>query len=94
MRTLAFACRKSPVAPAFSDKTRFPCAFDAAGETCTETLLRKASESTAHVAGFGIQLGGLRPADDASEEVIRGRLDVYRQQTAVVSDYYAAQGKF
>ncbi len=28
------------------------------------------------------------------EEVIRGRLDVYRQQTAVVSDYYAAQGKY
>lgn len=33
-------------------------------------------------------------ADDASEEVIRGRLDVYRKQTAVVSDYYAAQGKY
>ena len=33
-------------------------------------------------------------ADDASEEVIRGRLDVYRQLTAVVSDYYAAQGKY
>ena len=33
-------------------------------------------------------------ADDASEEVIRGRLDVYRQQTAVVSDYYAARGKY
>lgn len=33
-------------------------------------------------------------ADDASEEVIRGRLDVYREQTAVVSDYYAAQGKY
>ena len=33
-------------------------------------------------------------ADDASEKVIRGRLDVYRQQTAVVSDYYAAQGKY
>ena len=33
-------------------------------------------------------------ADDASEEVIRGRLEVYRQQTAVVSDYYAAQGKY
>ncbi len=33
-------------------------------------------------------------ADDASEEVIRGRLDVYRMQTAVVSDYYAAQGKY
>ncbi|MEG1589234.1 MAG: adenylate kinase [Mucinivorans sp.] len=32
--------------------------------------------------------------DDASEEVIRGRLDVYRQQTAIVSDYYAAQGKY
>ena len=33
-------------------------------------------------------------ADDASEEVIRGRLDVYRAQTAIVSDYYAAQGKY
>lgn len=33
-------------------------------------------------------------ADDASEEVIRSRLDVYREQTAVVSDYYAAQGKY
>lgn len=33
-------------------------------------------------------------ADDASEEVIRGRLDVYRMQTAVVADYYAAQGKY
>lgn len=33
-------------------------------------------------------------ADDASEEVIRGRLDVYREQTAVVADYYAAQGKY
>lgn len=33
-------------------------------------------------------------ADDASEEVIRGRLDVYREQTAVVADYYSAQGKY
>ncbi|WP_418991549.1 adenylate kinase [Alistipes sp.] len=33
-------------------------------------------------------------ADDASEEVIRGRLEVYRRQTAIVSDYYAAQGKY
>ncbi len=33
-------------------------------------------------------------ADDASEEVIRGRLEVYRMQTAVVSDYYAARGKY
>ena len=33
-------------------------------------------------------------ADDTSEEVIRGRLDVYREQTAVVADYYAAQGKY
>ena len=32
-------------------------------------------------------------ADDASEEVIRGRLDVYRKQTAVVADYYASQNK-
>ncbi len=33
-------------------------------------------------------------ADDASEEVIRGRLEVYHTQTAIVSDYYAAQGKY
>lgn len=33
-------------------------------------------------------------ADDASEEVIRGRLEVYHAQTAVVADYYAAQDKY
>lgn len=33
-------------------------------------------------------------ADDASEEVIRNRIAVYRAQTAVVADYYAAQGKY
>lgn len=33
-------------------------------------------------------------ADDASEEVIRGRLEVYHKQTAVVAEYYTAQGKY
>ena len=33
-------------------------------------------------------------ADDASEEVIRGRLDVYHQQTEVVAAYYSKQGKY
>ncbi len=33
-------------------------------------------------------------ADDASEEVIRHRIATYRAQTAVVADYYAAQGKY
>lgn len=33
-------------------------------------------------------------ADDTSEEVIRGRLDVYHKQTAVVADYYTAQDKY
>ena len=33
-------------------------------------------------------------ADDASEEVILDRLKVYHDQTAVVSDFYAAQGKY
>lgn len=33
-------------------------------------------------------------ADDASEEVIRGRLEIYREQTAIVADHYAAQGKY
>ena len=54
---------KKSASAAFSAKTRFPCACGVAGETCKETLLRKASESTAHVAGFGIQLGGLRPSE-------------------------------
>ncbi len=33
-------------------------------------------------------------ADDASEEVIRNRISVYNQQTAVVADYYNKQGKY
>ena len=33
-------------------------------------------------------------ADDASEEVIRKRIEVYREQTAVVAKFYAAQGKY
>ena len=41
----------------------FAHACGAAGETCKETLLRKASEFTAHVAGFGIQLGGRWPSE-------------------------------
>lgn len=32
--------------------------------------------------------------DDSSEEVIRGRIDIYRQQTAVVADFYAKQHKY
>lgn len=33
-------------------------------------------------------------ADDASEDVIRNRIEVYRQQTAIVADYYTKQGKY
>ena len=33
-------------------------------------------------------------ADDASEDVIRNRIEVYRQQTAIVADYYSKQGKY
>ncbi len=33
-------------------------------------------------------------ADDASEEVIRNRISVYNQQTAIVADYYNKQGKY
>ena len=32
-------------------------------------------------------------ADDASEEVIRDRIKVYHEQTAIVADFYAKQGK-
>lgn len=33
-------------------------------------------------------------ADDASEDVIRNRIEVYRSQTAVVANYYEAQNKY
>lgn len=32
-------------------------------------------------------------ADDQSEEIIRNRISVYNRQTAIVADYYQAQGK-
>ena len=33
-------------------------------------------------------------ADDANEEVIRNRIQIYNEQTAIVADYYSAQGKY
>ncbi len=33
-------------------------------------------------------------ADDCDIDVIRNRIAVYKEQTAVVADYYAAQGKY
>lgn len=33
-------------------------------------------------------------ADDQSVEIIQNRLDVYKAQTSVVADHYAAQGKY
>ena len=33
-------------------------------------------------------------ADDASEDVIRTRIETYRAQTAIVADHYTAQGKY
>ena len=40
------------------------------------------------------QLPILHPADDASEDVIRNRIEIYRQQTAIVADYYTKQQKY
>ena len=42
----------------FSTETGVTCACSAAGEPCKGTLLCKASEPTAHVAGFGLQSEG------------------------------------
>lgn len=33
-------------------------------------------------------------ADDASEDIIRNRIEVYNSQTAVVAEYYRTQGKY
>ena len=33
-------------------------------------------------------------ADDIDENIIRNRIKVYNDQTAVVADFYSAQGRF
>lgn len=33
-------------------------------------------------------------ADDSSEDVIRNRIEIYRQQTAIVADHYTKQNKY
>lgn len=33
-------------------------------------------------------------ADDASEDVIRNRIEIYREQTEIVADHYSKQGKY
>ena len=33
-------------------------------------------------------------ADDASEDVIRNRIEVYRAQTEIVAEHYSKQGKY
>ena len=40
------------------------------------------------------RLGALGRADDADESVIRNRIRVYNEQTAVVAKYYSAHGKY
>ena len=82
----ASACRKSSPAAIFSDRTRFPCAFSAAGETRRETLLRKASESTAHVAGFGFHLEGCGPPNLLNGFLTGkpGRAGLFRQKAGSV----------
>ena len=58
------ACRKSPPAASFSEYLHcFPLGSMSlpGGKQCKETLLRKASESAAHVAGFGLHLEGFSP---------------------------------
>ena len=60
----ASACRKSPPAASFSEYLHcFPLGSMSlpGGKQCKETLLRKASESAAHVAGFGLHLEGCGP---------------------------------
>ena len=57
------AWRKSSPAAIFSAKTVFHCTCGAGVKNCKETLLRKVSGPTAHVAGAGLKIGGLRPSD-------------------------------
>ena len=73
------ACRKSSPLAIFSAKTGFHCPFGAAVKTYKETLLRKASDLSAHVAEVGLAVGGLRPSDTSH--------GVYRQ-SAGGTDYF------
>ena len=63
MRAIRKMTSKKLAKAIFSAETGFSCTFDAGGETCKEALVRKASEPTAHVAGFGLKVGGQRPSD-------------------------------
>ena len=70
------------------------CIFDGFPRTTVQ-----AEEFDKILAGHGLQVDIMIDIHVPEEELIqrillRGRLDVYRQQTAVVSDYYAAQGKY
>ena len=55
-------------------------------KTCKETLLRKASDLTAHVAEVGLAVGGLRPSD-TSHGFIDSLSSVIRVEAAVFHHY-------
>ena len=90
------ACRKSSPAAIFSAKTGFHCTFGAAVKTCKETLLRKASDLTAHVAEVGLKVRGLRPSD-TSQWVYRQSEETFLSEVSFLRSFprfqRAADGK-
>ncbi len=79
-RTTAQAERFDEVLAAMGEKVDLMIYMDVPEEELVKRILLRGKDSGR--------------ADDASEEVIRNRIRIYNEQTAVVADYYLAQGKY
>ena len=79
-RTTAQAERFDEVLAALGEKVDLMIYMDVPEEELVKRILLRGKDSGR--------------ADDASEDVIRNRIKIYNEQTAVVADYYLAQGKY
>ena len=79
-RTTAQAERFDEVLAALGEKVELMIYMDVPEEELVKRILLRGKDSGR--------------ADDASEDVIRNRIKIYNEQTAVVADYYLAQGKY
>lgn len=79
-RTTAQAERFDEVLAALGEKVDLMIYMDVPEEELVKRILLRGKDSGR--------------ADDASEDVIRNRIKIYNDQTAVVADYYLAQGKY
>lgn len=79
-RTTAQAKQFDKVLEAIGEKVELMIYMDVPEEELVKRILLRGKDSGR--------------ADDASEEIIRNRIKIYNEQTAVVADFYRAQGKY